>query len=59
MVDAGPVDGRPAARLCLSCARRALLAWSDTRRRESVAARRLVQELGTTYTPLLEPATAA
>ena len=59
MVDAGPDDGRPAARLCLTCARRALLAWSDSRRREGVAARRLAQELGTTYTPLLEPVGAA
>ncbi|HEV8637843.1 MAG TPA: hypothetical protein VG370_26795 [Chloroflexota bacterium] len=59
MVDAGAADGRPAARLCLTCARRALLVWSDSRRREAVAARRLAQELGTTYTPLLEPASAA
>jgi hypothetical protein len=53
MVDAGAADGRPAARLCLTCARRALLAWSDSRRREAAAARRLAQELGTT------PASAA
>ena len=59
MVEAAPSDGRPAARLCLTCARRTLLAWSDSRRREAVAARRLAQELGTTYTPLLEPASAA
>jgi hypothetical protein len=59
MVDADAADGRPAARLCLTCARRALLAWSDSRRREGVAARRLAQELGTTYTPLLEPVSAA
>jgi excisionase family DNA binding protein len=59
MVEAAPSDGRPAARLCLTCARRTLLAWSDSRRREAIAARRLAQELGTTYTPLLEPATAA
>jgi hypothetical protein len=59
MVEAAPADGRPAARLCLTCARRTLLAWSDNRRREAIAARRLAQELGTTYTPLLEPATAA
>ena len=49
---------RDAARLCLTCARRAALTWSDNRRREAVAARRLAQELGTTYTPLLEPAAA-
>jgi hypothetical protein len=59
VVDAAAADGRPAARLCLTCARRALLAWSDARRREAVAARRLAQELGVTYVPLLEPATAA
>lgn len=59
MVDAGAADGRPTARLCLTCARRALLAWSDSRRREAVAARRLAEQLGTTYTPLLEPSTAA
>jgi hypothetical protein len=59
MVDAAAADGRPAARLCLTCARRALLAWSDSRRREAVAARRLAQELGTTYAPLLEPASHA
>jgi excisionase family DNA binding protein len=59
VVDAGPADGRPAARLCLTCARRTLLAWSDSRRREAVAARRLAQQLGTTYAPLLDPARAA
>lgn len=59
MVDAAASDGRPAARLCLTCARRTLLAWSDSRRREAIAARRLAQELGTTYTPLLEPASTA
>jgi hypothetical protein len=59
MVGAAASDGRPAARLCLTCARRALLVWSDGRRREAVAARRLAQELGTTYTPLLEPVGAA
>jgi hypothetical protein len=59
MVSASANDGRPAARLCLTCARRALLVWSDGRRREAVAARRLAQELGTTYTPLLEPVGAA
>src|SRR5262245_16297826 len=32
MVEAGAADGRPAARLCLTCARRALLEWSDGRR---------------------------
>jgi hypothetical protein len=59
IVAAAPSDGRSEARLCLTCGRRALLAWSDERRREAVAARRLAQELGTTYTPLLEPASAA
>jgi hypothetical protein len=61
MVDAGAADGRAAARLCLTCARRTLLAWSDSRRREAVAARRLAQELGTAIadTPPLEPASAA
>lgn len=59
MVDAGTADGQPAARLCLTCARRTLLGWSDSRRRESVAARRLAEELGTTYRPLLEPARVA
>jgi hypothetical protein len=59
MLDAAAADGRPAARLCLTCARRAVLAWSDSRRREAIAARRLAQELGTTYAPLLEPAGAA
>jgi hypothetical protein len=59
MVDAAAADGRPAARLCLTCARRTMLAWSDARRREATAARRLAHELGATYTPLLEPATAA
>jgi hypothetical protein len=61
MVDAGAVDGRPAARLCLTCARRTLLAWSDSRRREAVTARRFAQELGITAadTSLLEPAIAA
>jgi hypothetical protein len=59
MVHAVAADARLDARLCLTCARRALLAWSDSRRREAVAARRMVQELGTTYTPLLEPASAA
>lgn len=58
MVDAGAADGRPAARLCLTCARRTLLAWSDGRRREAAAARRLAQELGTIYRPLLEPASS-
>jgi len=48
-----------ASRLCLTCGRRTLLAWSDARRREAIAARQLAGELGTTYTPLLEPATAA
>lgn len=57
MVEAGAADGRPAA-LCLTCARRTLLAWSDSRRREAVASRRLAQELGTMYTPLLQPASA-
>lgn len=59
MVDAAAADGRSAARLCLTCARRALLAWSDSRRREAVAARRLAQTLGSTYTPLLESSSAA
>jgi hypothetical protein len=59
MVDAGVADGRSAARLCLTCARRALLAWSDSRRREAVAARRLAQALGPTYTPLREAGSAA
>lgn len=59
MLHADAADGRPAARLCLTCGRRALLAWSDRRRREAVAARRLAHELGTTYAPLLEPASAA
>jgi hypothetical protein len=59
MVDAAAAEGRSAARLCLTCARRALLAWSDGRRREAVAARRLAQTLGHTYTPLLESSSAA
>lgn len=59
MMDAAENDAHPAARLCLTCARRAVLAWADHRRREAVAARRLAQELGPTYTPLLEPADAA
>lgn len=59
MVDAAATDGRPAARLCLTCARRALLAWSDSRRREAVAARRLAHELGSAYTPLHESGSAA
>jgi hypothetical protein len=59
MVDASAADGRPPARLCLTCARRTLLAWSDSRRREAVAARRLAHDLGTTYTPLLESTNAA
>jgi hypothetical protein len=59
MVDAGAADGRPAARLCLTCARRTLLAWSDGRRREAVAARRLANELGSAYAPPIEPASAA
>jgi hypothetical protein len=59
MVNAAAAEGRPAARLCLTCARRALLAWSDGRRREAAAARRLAQTLGHTYTPLLESGSAA
>ncbi len=59
MVDAGASDGRAAARLCLPCARRALLAWSDSRRREAVAGRRFARALGATYTPLLESDSAA
>jgi hypothetical protein len=59
MVAADAVDGAPAARLCLTCARRALLAWSDARRREAVAARRMAHDLGTTYTTLLESSSAA
>jgi len=59
MMDAAENDAHSAARLCLTCARRTVLAWSDRRRREAVAARRLAQELGPTYTPLLEPANAA
>jgi hypothetical protein len=59
MVDAAAADGRSAARLCLTCARRALLAWSDSRRREAVAARRLAQALGPTYAPLRESGSAA
>jgi hypothetical protein len=59
MVDAEPADDRPAARLCLACARRALLAWSDRRRREATAARRMAHALGTTDTPRLEPAGGA
>jgi len=59
LVDAAAADGRSAARLCLTCARRTLLAWSDSRRREAVAARRLAQELGPTYTPLRESGSAA
>lgn len=45
-VDVAPLDGRDAARLCLTCARRTLLAWSDERRREAHAARRLARDLG-------------
>ena len=59
MVDAATADGRSAARLCLTCARQALLAWSDSRRREAVAARRLAQTLGSAYAPLLESSSAA
>lgn len=59
MVDAAATDGRPAARLCLTCARRTLLAWSDSRRREAMAARHLAQALGPAYAPLLAPGSAA
>jgi hypothetical protein len=56
-VDAQPADGRARAALCLTCARRALLVWSDERRREATAARRLAGELA--LVPAAAPATAA
>jgi hypothetical protein len=61
MVEASATDGRSSARLCLTCARRAMLAWSDARRREATAARRLAEELGALapLVPLLESANAA
>ena len=61
MVDADAAEGRPSARLCLTCARRALLAWADNRRREGVAARRLARDLGAVVTspPLIETVSAA
>jgi hypothetical protein len=56
VVESTATESRGAARLCLTCARRALLTWSNTRHRETLAARRLARKLGTTYTSLLEPA---
>jgi hypothetical protein len=57
MFDAQPVDGRAATRLCPTCARRAMLAWADERRREAAAARRLARELGTVLPAVSPPQT--
>jgi hypothetical protein len=46
MVNAQQVFGRDTVRLCTTCARRAMLAWADERRREAAAARQLARELG-------------
>ena len=35
--------------LCVTCGRRALLAWADRRRQDAAAARRIAQELGAPY----------
>jgi hypothetical protein len=56
-VDARAAAGRPRTLLCLSCARRTLLEWSDERRREAVAARRLTSELA--IAPLADTTAAA
>lgn len=59
VVNAEPMAGREAARLCLTCARRTLLAWSDERRREAQAARRLARDLSlvpTDASPLAQAA---
>ncbi len=45
IIRAEAADGRPGARLCLPCGRRTILAWSDARRREVVAARQLARDL--------------
>jgi excisionase family DNA binding protein len=42
---------QPAAQLCLTCARRTLLAWADQRRAEAGAARRLAHTLDDKPTP--------
>jgi Helix-turn-helix domain len=59
VVDAQSVDGRDATRLCLTCARRALLVWADERRREAVAARNLARVLGTISPTNSPPGTIA
>ncbi len=59
LVEAAPTDGRAAARLCLTCARRALLAWADERRREAAAARQLAGSLGLVEPLYPRPANAA
>jgi hypothetical protein len=48
-------NNRAAAKLCLTCARRALLDWADRRRQEAAAARRLSESLGH---PIATPAAA-
>ena len=57
MLDAQPVDGRDATRLCPMCARRWMLAWADERRRDAAAARRLARELGTVLPAVSPPRT--
>jgi hypothetical protein len=53
----GALEARESAeRLCLTCGRRALMIWSDQRRLEAAAARRLAQDLGTTLSPNLAAA---
>jgi hypothetical protein len=52
-----PEPGQPPASLCVTCGRRALLDWSDRRRQEATAARRLSRSLGEPETPPAEPAT--
>ncbi len=47
IVELSPDDGRTVpSQLCVTCGRRALLAWADRRRQEAAAARQLSHSLG-------------
>lgn len=59
VVEAAAADGRPAGRLCFSCARRTMLNWADERRREATAARQLARTLGAGRPGSAPPSSAA
>ena len=58
MIQAEAVDGRADARLCLPCGRRTILAWSDARRREAIAARQMARDLSVAPVTTTAPAAA-